>query len=134
MPVYRCYSPAGLLNRATKSRIAREITAIHTQMTGAPELYVNVLFQEIADGDCFVAGQTAAHSYLFGLIRHGRDLDTRQQMLRQLSRMWTAITGQPESELLVMLTEVDPANAMEAGVVLPEPGHEARWFTEIQSP
>lgn len=63
-------------------------------MTRAPELHVNVLFREIADGDCLVAGQTAAHSYLFGLIRHGRDLDTRRQMLRQFSRMWAAITGQ----------------------------------------
>ncbi|RAV02965.1 tautomerase family protein [Mycolicibacter senuensis] len=133
MPIYQCYSPAGLLNGPQKRRIAQEITAIHTEQTGAPELFVNVLFHQIADGDCFVAGKTAAHSYLFGLIRHGRDIDTRQQMLRQLSRMWTAITGQPESEFLVALTEADSANAMEGGLVLPEPGQETRWFAENQT-
>ncbi|OBK85014.1 tautomerase family protein [Mycolicibacter sinensis] len=133
MPIYQCYSPAGLLSGPQKSRIAKEITAIHTKQTGAPELFVNVLFHQIADGDCFVAGKTAAHSYLFGLIRHGRDLDTRQQMLRQFSRMWAEVTAQPEAEFLVVLTEADPANAMEAGLVLPEPGQETRWFAENHS-
>ena len=64
----------------------------------------------------------------FGLIRHGRALETRQTMLRQFSRMWVGITGQSEVELLLALGEVDPANAMEAGLILPEPGQEQRWL------
>jgi hypothetical protein len=43
-------------------------------------------------------------------------------MLRDFSRMWTRITGQSEAELLLVLTECDPAKAMEAGLILPEPG------------
>jgi hypothetical protein len=45
-------------------------------------------------------------------------------MLREFSRMWTRITGQSEAEFLVAPTESDPANVMEAGLILPEPGHE----------
>lgn len=130
MPVYQCYSPKGLLTDAAKADIAGEITSIHTTATGAPELYVNVLFHEIAAGDCFVAGKPAAHSYLFGAIRHGRDIETRQGMLRDFSRMWTRITGQSEAELLIALDEADPANAVEAGLILPEPGHEDEWFEQ----
>lgn len=130
MPVYQCYSPKGLLTQSAKAEIADEITTIHTNATGAPELYVNVLFHEIAEGDCFVARKPAGHSYLFGAIRHGRDLETRQGMLRDLSQMWTRVTGQSEAELLVVLNESDPANAMEAGLILPEPGHEREWFDE----
>jgi phenylpyruvate tautomerase PptA (4-oxalocrotonate tautomerase family) len=130
MPLYQCYSPAGLLTRSVKARIADEITTIHTGATGAPELYVNVLFHEIAEGDCFVARQESRHSYLLGAIRHGRDLETRQTMLRKLSEMWTRLTGQSEGELLVVLAESDPANAMEAGLILPEPGHEQQWLDE----
>ncbi|OBG29579.1 tautomerase family protein [Mycobacterium sp. 852002-51057_SCH5723018] len=130
MPVYQCYSPPGLLSRSAKARIADEITTIHTNATGAPELFVNVLFQEIAAGDCFVSRKPATNSYLFGAIRSGRDLETRQAMLREFSRMWTRVTGQSEAEFLVALTEVDPVNAMEAGLVLPEPGHEQDWFDE----
>jgi hypothetical protein len=54
-------------------------------------------------------------------------------MLRQFSRMWADVTGQPEAEFLVVLTEADPANTMEAGLVLPEPGQETRWLAENQS-
>jgi phenylpyruvate tautomerase PptA (4-oxalocrotonate tautomerase family) len=130
MPIYQCYSPPGLLSESMKARIAHEITNIHTNATGAPELFVNVLFHQIAGGDCFVARKPATNSYLFGAIRHGRDVVTRQTMLREFSRMWMRVTGQPEAEFLIALTEVDPANVMEAGVPLPEPGHEQEWFDE----
>lgn len=130
MPIYQCYSPKGLLTKPAKAEIADQITSIHTNATGAPELYVNVLFHEIAEGNCFVARKPAAHSYLFGTVRHGRDVETRQTMLREFSQMWTHVTGQSEAEFLVVLTEADPANAMEAGLILPEPGHEQEWFEE----
>lgn len=130
MPVYQCYSPKGLLAESAKAKLAVEITTIHANATGAPELYVNVLFHEMPEGDCFVAGKPSTHSYLFGLIRHGRHLETRQAMLREFSGMWTRVTGQSEAEFLVALSEVDPANAMEAGLILPEPGQEQEWFDE----
>lgn len=62
MPVYQCYSPPGLLSESAKARIADEITTIHTSATGAPELFVNVLFHEIPVGDCFVGRKQASHS------------------------------------------------------------------------
>jgi phenylpyruvate tautomerase PptA (4-oxalocrotonate tautomerase family) len=130
MPLYQCYSPAGLLTKSMKAQIADEITTIHTDATGAPELYVNVLFHEIAEGDCFVARKESRHSYLWGAIRRGRDLETRQTILRQLSEMWTRLTGQSEGELMVVLAESDPANAMEAGLILPESGQEQQWLDE----
>jgi hypothetical protein len=48
------------------------------------------------------------NSYLFGTIRHGRNLETRQAMLRELSEMWTRLTGQSEVEVLVSLREPNP--------------------------
>jgi phenylpyruvate tautomerase PptA (4-oxalocrotonate tautomerase family) len=130
MPVYPCYSPKGLLTQSVKAKIAEEITSIHCNATGAPELYVNVLFHDTSEGDCFVAGQPSTHSYIFGAIRHGRDLQIRQGMLRDLSEMWTRLTGQSEAEVLVALDEANPQNVMEAGLILPEPGKEQRWFDE----
>jgi phenylpyruvate tautomerase PptA (4-oxalocrotonate tautomerase family) len=130
MPVYQVYSPKGLLTKSAKAEIADEITTIHVNATRAPELFVNVLFHEVPEGDCFVARKPLTHSYLFGFIRHGRDLETRQAMLREFSRMWTRVTGQSEAEFLVALNESDPANVMEAGLILPEPGHEQEWFDE----
>jgi len=38
--------------------------------------------------------------------------------------------GRGEAELLVTLKEVESANTMKAGFILPEPGHEDEWFDE----
>jgi hypothetical protein len=95
-------------------------------------LFVNALFHEIREGDCFVSRKPSANSYLFGAVRHGRDLETRQGLLRDFSPMWARFTGQSEAEFLVVLTGPDPANAMEAGLILPDPGHEQEWFEEIR--
>ena len=72
MPIYQCYSPQGLLTKSAKAEIAEEITSIHCDATGAPPSLVNVLFRELPEGECLVAGKPATHSYVFGIIRHGR--------------------------------------------------------------
>jgi phenylpyruvate tautomerase PptA (4-oxalocrotonate tautomerase family) len=130
VPIYQCWSAEELLTSSTKVAVAAEITRIHCESTGAPASFVNVLFHKVDSGDCFVAGDVASRSYIAGVIRHGRSLDTRQTMLRELSRMWTNLTGQPEAELIVVLHEIDPANSVEAGLIVPEPGHEQEWLAE----
>ena len=50
-----------------------------------------------------MAGKPSTHSVLNGAIRVGRDLETRQRILRELPQMWTRLTGQTEGELLTEL-------------------------------
>jgi len=132
MPVYQCYSPKGLLSKSAKAKLAEEMTSMYCNITGAPapESWVKVLFHEIPEGECFAAGKRATQSLILALNRHGRDLETRRAMLRRLSEMWTRITGQSEAELWISLTETDHTNIMEAGSLIPEPGHEHEWFEE----
>jgi phenylpyruvate tautomerase PptA (4-oxalocrotonate tautomerase family) len=130
MPVYQCYSPKGLLTQSAKAKIAEEITSLYCNATGSSEMWVNVLFHEIAEGECFVAGKQATKSYILGINRHGRDLETRRTMLRQFTQMWTRITGQSEADLWVSLSEIDHTNVMEAGLFFPEPGDDREWFEE----
>jgi hypothetical protein len=72
----------------------------------------------------FVAGKPSAHSILNAAIRAGRDLDTRQRILRELSQMWTRLAGQPEEEFLISLWENRAENVMEGGSIFPEIGQE----------
>ena len=39
-----------------------------------------------------------------------------------------SLTGQPEEQLFINITEVDAFTVMEAGLILPQPGEEAAWF------
>lgn len=132
MPVYQCYSPKGLLSTAAKAKLAKGMTTMYCDITGAPGSWVKVLFHEIPKGECFAGGKPTTQSLILGINRHGRSLETRQGMLRQLSEMWTRITGQPEAELWISVTETDHTNAMEAGSLIPAPGYEHQWFAENQ--
>jgi phenylpyruvate tautomerase PptA (4-oxalocrotonate tautomerase family) len=124
MPIYQCVSPEGLLDESARQKLAEEITRIHCDATAIPRSYVNVMFTDMPAGRYFVAGKPSAHSVLNGAIRVGRDLATRQRVLRELSQMWTRLTGQPEEELLVSLWENPAENAMEGGSIFPEIGQE----------
>ena len=130
MPIYHCTSQGGLLADATRENIAKEITRIHCDATGALESFVNVVFHENQEGRYFVAGQRSGHSIVFGFIREGRTLETRQAMLKEFSQMWTRLTGQPKEEVLVTLLEVPAENMIEGGLFLPEPGREQAWLHE----
>jgi phenylpyruvate tautomerase PptA (4-oxalocrotonate tautomerase family) len=130
MPVYQCYSPKGLLTKSAKAKIAEEMTSMYCDMTGTPPSWVNVLFHELPDGECFVGGKPAAQSLILGINRHGRDLETRRAMLRQLSQIWTRNSGQSEADLWISVTEIDHTNVMDDGLFIPEPGHEHEWFEE----
>jgi phenylpyruvate tautomerase PptA (4-oxalocrotonate tautomerase family) len=130
MPLYQCISPEGLLGESTRRDLAEEITRIHCDATGVPPSFVNVVFLDMPDGMYFVAGKPAAHSVLNVAIRVGRDLATRQRILRELSQMWTRLTGQAEGELLISLWENPPENVMEAGLIFPGIGQEQQWFEQ----
>jgi len=130
MPIYKCYSRKGLLTESARQQIAKEITTIHCEATGAPPSFVNVMFLEIPAGRSFAAGQPSTRSVIEGYIRAGRELETRQGMLRTLSKMWTRLTGQSEADLIVGLNEIPSENAIEAGLILPQPRHEQQWFDD----
>jgi hypothetical protein len=73
--------------------------------TGVPPSYVNVIFIDVPDGNYLMAGEPSTHSAVSGAIRVGRDVATRQTLLRNLSQMWARLTGQPEEGLLISLWE-----------------------------
>jgi phenylpyruvate tautomerase PptA (4-oxalocrotonate tautomerase family) len=54
MPVYQCITEPELLTDDKRAEVAREITRIHCEITGAPAAFVNVLFLDAPDGRLFV--------------------------------------------------------------------------------
>jgi phenylpyruvate tautomerase PptA (4-oxalocrotonate tautomerase family) len=133
MPIYHCHSPQRLLTEAAKGKIAGEITRIHCEASGESPSFVNVLFLDIPEGTSFKAGRPSTRSFVFGEIRDGHDLQTRHTVLRDLSQMWTHLTGQSEAELIVALRETPAENATQAGLIFAGPGHERQWFDENRS-
>ena len=56
MPTYTVTTLEGCLDGEKRSTIAREITRVHNEATGAPTYFAQVIFIEIAPGKYFVGG------------------------------------------------------------------------------
>jgi len=128
MPFYTCYTSQDALSADQKADLAEGITRIHVEHTGAPRNFVRVLFQESAQGDCYTAGEVADFGMIRGVVRAGRSTETKEALLRDLWALLQEVTGLGGHELLVSVQENPASNAMEGGVVLPEPGEEAEWI------
>jgi phenylpyruvate tautomerase PptA (4-oxalocrotonate tautomerase family) len=128
MPIYQC-ATSKTLSPETKAAIAKEITRIHVEFTGAPEPFINVVFSALPLGSHYLAGAVRENGALINaIVRAGRTLETRQALLKSLSVAWSRLTGQPERNLILKVEEADPAVIMEAGLIMPRPGEEAAWL------
>lgn len=115
MPLYRCTTPAGTLDDERRQAIARAITTIHCDVTGAPPTFVHVQF--------FDGPEATIH----GGIRAGRDAALTDRLVERCVREVGAIAGVGFS----MRTSTTNASwIFEGGRVFPEPGQEAAWLEQ----
>src|SRR5262245_55963401 len=129
MPIYQCASPHGLLTDEMKPQVAEAITDAHVEATGAPRVFVHVFFNELPPGIAYSAGELDNKiTGITGSIREGRPLEVKQQLIQQICKSWSEITGQPEKQVVAGLTEIDSDVTMEYGLILPHPGGETEWF------
>lgn len=129
MPTYTCTSAKGFLSSTQKTEIAKAITAAHSEITGAPAYFAQVIFQEVSDGDHFIGGKPLAHDHVFvyGRIRGGRSAVDRKALIKRLTNDVAGIAGVPSFSTWTYLLELPAAAMVEFGHVLPEAGDEPSW-------
>jgi phenylpyruvate tautomerase PptA (4-oxalocrotonate tautomerase family) len=129
MPTYTCTAAVGLLSPDQKQAIAAAVTGAHSQITGAPASFAQVLFHDVAEGDHFIGGKALRHDHVFieGRIRAGRSVVDRTTLLERLIEDVAAATALPSFSVWVYLHELPPAAMAEFGHILPEPGDEPEW-------
>lgn len=129
MPTYRCLSVSGRLTPAQRQQIAGAITRIHHQVTGAPAYFAQVIFQDIGAGQWFMGGKLLHHDHIFvqGHIRGGRTAADKDQLIREMAAAVGEAAGIAPTGVWVYVSDIPPAQMIEFGHVLPEPGGEAAW-------
>jgi phenylpyruvate tautomerase PptA (4-oxalocrotonate tautomerase family) len=134
MPSYFCTSTNGRLTAEQKSRIAGEITRIHSEVTGAPGFFAQVIFHDVKPDDWFMGGAplTYEHIFVYGHIRAGRAAVDKTRMIKLMAEA-VALAAQVETKraVWVYLNELPPRQMMEFGHVLPEPGDEPAWTAAL---
>jgi phenylpyruvate tautomerase PptA (4-oxalocrotonate tautomerase family) len=135
MPTYVCFSLAGRLSAEQKHRIAEEITAAHSEEMHAPRYLVQVVFQSLPAGDCFIGGRPAPSGQIWirADVRAGRMDEQKLTLMHRIATAAAQIAGCSLADLWIYLNELPPENMIEFGHVLPVPGNEGEWLNGLSS-
>lgn len=133
MPTYVCTTPEGRLSADQKGRIAQEITRIHSEVTGAPGYFAQVIFNEVDPGSYFMNGAPLRHEQIFvhGRVRAGRATQDKSRMIVMMSKAIGEISGVGQRGVIIYVGDLPPRQMIEFGHVLPEPGDEAKWSAAL---
>ena len=117
MPLYACTATLGRLTLAQKTEIAKSITAIYHEETGAPGYLVQVIFYDIAPGNHYLAGRPAPADEICIRCdtRSGKTNAEKSEMLRRITQGVARVSGAAEDAVSVLLCELPLANMAEYG-------------------
>src|SRR5260221_14074254 len=87
MPTYTVTCVEGTLDAPKRAKIASAITRIHSETTGAPTYFAQVIFTEVAPDCYFVGGSPLKGQQVFvnGQIRGGRPPETKDPLIAQIT-------------------------------------------------
>jgi phenylpyruvate tautomerase PptA (4-oxalocrotonate tautomerase family) len=129
MPTYVCFVPPKSLSDDQKDQIAAAIGRRHSEATGAPPFFVQVVIQESDTTRRYLGGElSGAHIWVRGDIRAGRSESVRSALMLAIMKDVSAIAAVPEASIWVYLCNLEPTDMVEFGHMLPAPGDEQAWF------
>lgn len=128
MPFYGCSVPAGSLTDDQKHELAKAITRIHTEVTGASPALVHVVFNDVASAALYSGGEHASEIIIAGDIRAGRSDAAKERILREVGDACAAITGRSLDTIAVVVRDVPAKNIFERGEIAPQLGEDAAWL------
>ncbi|HEX7663932.1 MAG TPA: tautomerase family protein [Polyangiaceae bacterium] len=132
MPTYVCSVPPKMLDDEQKQKIAVAIGHRHSEATGAPSFFVQVVVEESPTTKRYLGGTlTSEHIWVRGDIRAGRPESVRGQLMLNIMRDLSVIAGIPQESIWVYLCNLEPTDMVEFGHVLPKPGAEREWFEAL---
>jgi phenylpyruvate tautomerase PptA (4-oxalocrotonate tautomerase family) len=134
MPTYTVTGFDGGLDARKKAKIASAITRVHSETTGAPICFAQIIFNNYGRGDYFVGGAPLRDQQVFvhGQIRGGRTPESKDALISQIL---TAVSEAAEldcNKVWIYLVDIPARQMVEFGHVLPEPGDEPAWMAALR--
>jgi phenylpyruvate tautomerase PptA (4-oxalocrotonate tautomerase family) len=132
MPTYVCSLPTGSATASQKRAIAEAISRIHSEETGAPPYFVQVVIEEEQTAERFLGGDRASnHIWIRGDIRAGRTEAQRETIVLRIMHAVSQVTDVKTDDIWVYLCNLAPTDMVEYGHVLPKPGEEKSWYENL---
>ena len=113
--------------------LAKTITKIHADVTGAEAYFAQVIFKQLDLHDCFIGGVLLdePHLFLSGQIRNGRSEQIKKQLLVELEVAIQSVTTLAGHQIWAYIEEIMPGQMIEYGQILPAVGDDGVWFSTL---
>jgi 4-oxalocrotonate tautomerase family enzyme len=133
MPTYTVTVLRGQLGASQKTKIAQGITRVHSETTGAPHYFAQVIFNEVDEGNYFVGGSPLSHRQVFvhGQIRAGRPAENKSALICSMLDAVAEAASVPRTSVWIYIVDLQARQMVEFGHVLPEPGDEPAWAAAL---
>jgi phenylpyruvate tautomerase PptA (4-oxalocrotonate tautomerase family) len=129
MPTYVCSVLENSIDDRQKGAIAEAISRVHSEETGAPNFFCQIVIEEKRRTDRFLGPSLASGQvWIRGDIRGGRTEGQRTKMMLRMMDEVSRIAGVKKEEVWVYICNLAPTDMVEYGHVLPKPGDETAWF------
>src|SRR5271154_7242361 len=106
MPLYTAITEQGFATDETKTRIAKEITRIHSAVMKVPKNFVRIVFLSYPQHSGYAAGEEASTAALNCVLRSGHTVEEKTDLLKQLWSMFQELTGIATDQLAISLQEI----------------------------
>jgi phenylpyruvate tautomerase PptA (4-oxalocrotonate tautomerase family) len=135
MPTYVCSLAEGSVSDSQKAALAEALSRIHSEETGAPTYFVQVVIEEKKPTQRFLGGSCVSRQiWIRDDIREGRTEARRKAMMLRMMEEVGRITGVKDQDIWVYLCNLAPTDMVEYGHVLPDPGEETTWYNSLSKP
>ena len=129
MPTYTVHARPETFTDNQRDALARSITVLHSELTGAPRSFVQTIFRPVEPGTHYIGAERTDPRgvWVYGHIRSGRAPLVRTAIAEGIRDALEAIAQVPRQFIWVYLNQLTHTDMIECGSVLPVPGDEAAW-------
>ena len=133
MPTYFVNSSNLKIEKKIKEKLAKKITKIHNEATGANKYFAQVIFNKTKLGDHYMGGKTVSKPeiFIYGHIRSGRTAKVKNKLIKGLREIIRKNTRLKKDNIWVYILDLKPNQMIEYGELLPKSGDEKKWFNNL---
>ena len=133
MPTYFVNSSNLKIEKKIKEKLAKKITKVHNEATGANKYFAQVIFNKTKLGDHYMGGKTVSKPeiFIYGHIRSGRTAKVKNKLITGLREVIRKNTRLEKDNIWVYILDLKPNQMIEYGELLPKSGDEKKWFNNL---
>ena len=133
MPTYFINSSNIKIKKKIKEKLAKKITKVHNEATGANKYFAQVIFNDNKKENHYMGGKMVSKPevFIYGHIRSGRTAKIKNKLITGLREVIRKNTRLKKDNIWVYILDLIPSQMIEYGEILPKSGGEKKWFKNL---